>query len=360
MRSITLLICILIPGLIRIRHNAYITATSSIRAKAKASTLTQVVIDFYDNITITSLRLNGLEFINYSRSDNKIWMNLLSDPLLPGEEFDVTIDYTCVIGGEWQGVLFRRHPRSNPSGAPIYYSMNQPYYSPGWYPCFDYPSDKVTVDMYITCPDWMIVVANGLPQPGYPIDNGDGTKTHYWKENYQIYTSVIAVNMTDYVTWSDTYISPLDGTHMPLTYYVFAEDEANARATFGINKDALVFYAQKFGEYPFINEKYGIAEVVNPFGSMEHQTITALTYSSTRNPINWDVQVHELAHQWWGDWVTCDTWHHVWLDEGLATYAEILFHENYTGEPAGTFIAANYDDGLYAGRSGWNGLCRGP
>jgi len=340
------------PGADPYPNNAYITATSSIQAKAKASVLTQVVIDFYDNITITSLRLNGIEFINYSRSDDKIWMNLAADPLMPGEEFEITIDYSCVIGAVWQGILFRRHSAtgpSNPNGAQIYYSMNQPYSSPGWYPCFDYPGDKVTVDFYITCPDWMIMAANGLSQPGYPINNGDGTKTHYWKENYQIYTSAIALEMTNYVTWSDTYISPLDGTHMPLTYYVFPEDETNARATFTINKEAMVFYAQKFGEYPFINEKYGIAEGGNPFGSMEHQTITTLTYRSTKDPNNWDVQVHELAHQWWGDWVTCDTWNHVWLDEGMATYAEILFHEYYTGEPAGTFISTSYDDGLYDG-----------
>jgi aminopeptidase N len=341
------------PGADPYPNNAYITATSTITAKAKSSVLTQVVIDFYDNITINSFLFKGAEFTHYTRSDNKIWMNLVADPLMPGEEFEVTIDYSCVIGSVWQGVLFRRHSStgpSNPNGVQIYYSMNQPYSSPGWYPCFDYPGDKVTADFYITCPDWMIVAANGLAQPGYPINNGDGTKTHYWKENYQIYTSAIAVEMTNYVTWSDTYISPLDGTHMPLTYYVFPEDEANARATFPINNDAMVFYAQKFGEYPFITEKYGIAEGANPYGSMEHQTITTLTYRSTRAPINWDVQVHELAHQWWGDWVTCDTWNHVWLDEGMATYAEILFHEYYTGEPAGTFISSSYDDGLYDGR----------
>jgi aminopeptidase N len=340
------------PGADPYPNNAYITAVSSIQAKAKTNILTHVVIDFYDNITITSLRLNGGEFINYSRSDNKIWLNLAASPLMPGEEFNVTIEYTCVIGGAWQGLLFRRHSStgpSNPNGAQIFYSMNQPYMSPGWYPCFDYPGDKVTADIYITCPDWMVVVANGLLQPGYPIDNGDGTKTHYWKENYQIYTSVLAVNMTNYTTWSDTYISPLDGTHMPLTYYVFPEDETNARITFPLNKDALVFYAQKFGEYPFINEKYGVAEGANPYGSMEHQTITCLTFRSTRALVNWDVMVHELAHQWWGDSITCKTWNHVWVHEGFATYSEILFHEYYTGEPAGTFISANYDDGLYDG-----------
>jgi hypothetical protein len=82
---------------------------------------------------------------------------------------------------------------------------------------------------------------------------------------------------------------------------------------------------------------------------MEHQTITSLTYKATRATPNWDVIVHELAHQWWGDWVTCATWNHLWLHEGFATYSEVLFHEYDTGDPAGPFMAVNYDDGLYAG-----------
>ena len=106
---------------------------------------------------------------------------------------------------------------------------------------------------------------------------------------------------------------------------------------------------QIYGEYPFIDEKYGIAEGLNSMGSIENQTMTTLSYRATQNPVNWDVIVHELAHQWWGDWVTCTTWNHLWLHEGFATYSEVMFHEYDSGEPAGPFMAVNYDDGLYDG-----------
>jgi hypothetical protein len=111
----------------------------------------------------------------------------------------------------------------------------------------------------------------------------------------------------------------------------------------------MVYFAQIYGEYPGIEDKYGIPETLNSMGSIENQTITSLTYRATQSDVNWDVIVHELAHQWWGDWVTGDTWNHLWLHEGFATYSEALFHEYDTGEPAGPFMALNYDDGLYDG-----------
>lgn len=327
--------------------NAYLEAVATISAQTKAETLDEIIIDFYDNISINSFILNGVEFSSYTRSDDKIWLDLSSDPLQPGEGFEIIVDYSHVYGGVYQGLMFRKHGDSD---TPAICSIDQPYQSPGWWPCFDYPSDKATADIYITCPDWMTAVSNGLLQEGYPLDNGDGTKTWYWREEYSIYTSALSVAMTDYVTWDDTYISPLDGTEMPLVYYAFPEDAEKAMVDYDVTKDALVYFAQIYGEYPFIDEKYGIAETPNPFGSLEHQTITSLTYRATQREVNWDVIVHEAAHQWWGDWVTGDTWNHLWLHEGFATYSEVLFHEYATGESAGVFLAVNYDDGLYDGK----------
>jgi len=326
--------------------NAYLEAVTTIDGQAKAETLDELIIDFYDNITINSFKLNDIEFSNYTRLDNRIWMDLSSDPLDPSEAFEITVDYTRIYGGDYQGIMFRQHPPE--SGTPAICSIDQPYLSPAWWPCFDYPSDKATADIYMTYPDWMTAVSNGLLQS--EVDNGDETKTSHWREDYQAYTCALSVAMTDYVTWGDTYISPLDGTTtMPLVYYAFPEDAAKAMVDYDVTKDALIYYAQIYGEYPFINEKYGIAETPNSHGSLEHQTITSLTYRATQSEVNWDVIVHELAHQWWGDWVTCKTWNHLWLHEGFATYSEVLFNEHDTGEPAGPFMAVNYDDGLYDG-----------
>jgi aminopeptidase N len=323
---------------------AYLEAVTTIEGQAKGETLDELIIDFYENITINSLKFNDVEFNNYVRSDDKIWMDLSSDPLDPAEAFEVTIDYTRIYGSAYQGIMFRSHGDTD---TPAICSIDQPYRSPQWWPCFDYPGDKATADIYMTYPDWMTAVSNGLLQS--EVDNGDGTKTSHYREDYQAYTSALSVAMTDYETWSDTYVSPLDGTTMPLVYYAFPEDRAKAEVDYDVTADAIVYFAQIYGEYPFINEKYGIAETPNSFGSLEHQTITSLTYVATQREINWDVIVHELAHQWWGDWVTCHTWNHLWLHEGFATYSEVLFHEQDTGEPAGPFMALEYDDGEYDG-----------
>ena len=80
----------------------------------------------------------------------------------------------------------------------------------------------------------------------------------------------------------------------------------------------ITFFASIFGEYPFINEKYGHAEWTRSFG-MEHQTITSMGNPTERRV------AHELAHMWWGDMITCRTFHHIWLNEGFARYAESLW-----------------------------------
>jgi aminopeptidase N len=336
--------------------SGYLEAVTTIDGQAKAETLNELVIDFYDNITLNSLKLNDVEFTSYTRSDNKIWMDVSADPIDPAETFTITIDHTRVYGSAYQGIMFRNHcvttpccvtPPCPPSNTPAICSIDQPYLSPMWWPCFDVTGDKATADVYMTVPDWMITVSNGDLQS--EVDNGDGTKTVHWYESHPIYTSVLSVAMTDYVTWTDTYVSPLDATSMTLYYYAFPEDATKAQSDFAVTKDAMEYFAQIYGEYPFIDEKYGIAETPNSMGSMEHQTITSLTYRATRTTPNWDVIVHELGHQWWGDWVTCATWNHVWIQEGFATYSEVLFHEHDTGEAAGPFMAANYDDGLYSG-----------
>jgi aminopeptidase N len=319
-------------------------AVTTIDAQAKAETLDQLIIDLFDNVTLNSLKLNDVEFTTYTRSEDKIWMDLSAGPIGPGELFEITVDYGKVYGAGYQGIKFGTHGDSDTPGIS---TASQPYFSPGWWSCFNVPGDKTTADIYMTFPDWMTAVSNGTLQS--EVDNLDGTKTAHWYESYPIYTDVLSVAMTNYTTWTDTYTSPLDGTTMTLYYYAFPEDAAKAMVDFDVNNDAMVYFAQVFGEYPFIDEKYGVAEGVTSRGSLENQTMTNLTYTATQAPVNWDVIVHELAHQWWGDWVTCATWNHLWIHEGFATYSEVLFHEHESGEPAGPFMAVEYDDGLYDG-----------
>jgi aminopeptidase N len=210
------------------------------------------------------------------------------------------------------------------------FTLSEPYGARDWWPCIDHPMDKAdSADISITCSGQLLAVTNGKLIG--TIQNADGTKTYNWKHRYPIASYLISATIGNFTTFSDWYkYSPTDS--MEVVNYVLPTVDrplSSYRLGAGLTPRMLEIYSALFGQYPFIKEKYGHAEF-GWGGGMEHQTLTSLgTRAFSETTI-----AHELAHQWFGDMITCRTWPDLWLNEGFATYFESVYREKQYGTAA--------------------------
>ncbi len=198
------------------------------------------------------------------------------------------------------------------------WTLSEPYGARDWWPCKDDPSDKAdSVDIIVTVPSEQIVVSNGLLVNEQDLSNGK--KRYHWSERYPICTYLVSIATYPYTFWTDTYVG-INGDILPLEYYVYPDQYELVYDNYLLTNDMMEVFAQKFGEYPFMGEKYGHVQFGRG-GGMEHQTISSMGGHS-----EWLI-AHELGHQWWGDLVTCSSFHHIWLNEGFARFSEAIWDE---------------------------------
>ena len=280
-----------------------------------------VDLNFFDNaqMYVDSCISNGAQ-VSHTWSSNMIHI-FLNATYNSGQSFGVTVYYH---GHPLEGGLqsFDWSTHGSPS-VPIISSLSEPYFAQSWWPCKDLPRDKAdSVDINVTVRPDLYVASNGLLRE--IVDNGS-TKTYKWHERYPITTYLVMLATTNYSIFSNWYHN-LSGDSIPVTYYVYPEYLSQAQSTYSVTPSMIRYFAETFGEYPWIQEKYGMAHFTWG-GAMEHQTCTSILY-------NWYsdwVIAHELAHQWWGDYITCHNWHHIWLNEGFASYCEALWEEHLGG-----------------------------
>jgi len=279
--------------------------------------ITDAFLDLSDNMTVDSVKMNGVN-VAFTHSGNKINITL-DQSYGQGETASVTVYYQGVpSGGGFGSFEFSSH-----NGNPVIWSLSEPYGTRDWFPCKDSPADKAdSTDVWITADDLFVSVSNGTLES--VTANLNGTKTYKWKNHHPIAQYLISLAMTNY----EVYETPWEyatGEFMDVIHYNYPENLTSSReAQLDQTPTMLQVFSDKFGLYPFVDEKYGHAEF-GWSGGMEHQTCTSIGYYGT------SIIAHELAHQWFGDKITCADWHHIWLNEGFATYLESIYEESQNG-----------------------------
>jgi aminopeptidase N len=318
------------PGDASIDVNYYkIDVTIDIKSKSirGASTVAFTALDASSSFF---LDLNNSHQIDSVVSDGKsLKYNHVSNRITI--ETNLTADQQQSVTVYYQG----RPPSNNfgsfefgthgPQNFPVVWSLSEPYGAPDWWACKDNPNDKVdSSDVWITMPKEFVSVSNGkLMQT---VDNGN-LRTYQWQNRYPIAHYLISVACSNYTQYDDYFnYSPADS--MLVSHFIYPEAlTTSIKNQLDLTVPMLEFFSKTFGEYPFIKEKYGHAQC-GFGGGMEHQTVSSM------GGFNTGLVAHELAHQWFGDYVTCKTWSDIWVNEGFATFSEALYAESVGGETA--------------------------
>lgn len=271
--------------------------------------------DFAGNLAVTEVYGKNQVILNYRRSGNYMYV-YKPGGWKAGERDSVGIRYQ---GNPSNGGGFGYFVYDNHMKGPIVHTLSQPYGAQYWWPCKQSLQDKIdSLDVWVYTDTSMKAASNGLLARNDIIN--DTTRLMVWKHRYPIVTYLVAIAVTNYKEF--TLGANLVGRTqtLPVLNYVFPQFYNSAQQEIPAILPILRLYDSLFIRYPFEKEKYGHAQFTWG-GGMEHQTMSFMVNFS------FDLMAHELAHQWFGDMVTCGSWRDLWLNEGFATYLTAISFE---------------------------------
>jgi aminopeptidase N len=288
------------------------TVTTTVRSTIAA--LTTFSLRLHANMAVSTVLLNGNP-PGWTRPTDAV--NVTLDRAYGvGEEFTVAITYL----GSPANLGFGSFQWGTHGGsATVVGSLSETDFAYTWWPAKMANTDKFTTETWAAVPSTLTAVSNGRLAG---TDDLGARKRFRWETAYPIAHYLVSLAISNYQVRTDTYTHM--GANMPVVFYAYPENYAAQQTNMNRLVPMLTVFSNLFGQYPFVNDKAGIAQF-NWGGGMENQTV------SSQSDFGESLSAHELGHQWWGDMITCGTWHDIWLNEGFATYCVALWDENKVG-----------------------------
>ncbi|MHC4324293.1 MAG: M1 family aminopeptidase [Planctomycetota bacterium] len=301
--------------------------------------------------SLTELRLNAVDLDvssvtssakieGYSVMDDAITITF--EPAVPvGAEATVTIIYEAEPK---QGLYFRTPEMGYPEQDTHLFTQGESHMAPHWYPNYDYPNERSSSEVICRVPEEMTVISNGR-LVSEQIDSESGLKAVTWYQEKPHVNYLVALVAGKLKKIESKY------KDIPIAFYTPTSLIEYAQNSFKDTADMLEYYEKEIG-VPYPWDRYDQA-VVRDFvaGGMENTTLTILTEGTLHTDETENIRssqglvAHELVHQWFGDYVTCKDWSHLWLNEGFATYYEDLYDGYKNGRDSmlsGLYSTASY------------------
>ncbi len=320
-----------------------VAGTATLRTMVIAPNTKVVELDAVE-LTIDKVTANGKPAP--FRHDGKKLRVELASPLATGAELTLAVDYK---GAPRRGLYFVGPDDGYPHKPLQVWSQGQDEDSRYWFPCVDAPIEKATSEVKVSVPSTMFALSNGTLVSDKTTKD---KRTLHWRLDVPHSCYLITLAVGDFGTietkWRD----------VPVVYYVEKGREEAAERTLARTPQMLELFSKKFG-VPYPYPRYAqvfVADFI--FGGMENTSATTLTDTvlmDERAAIDYDIDAlvaHELAHQWFGDLVTCRDWGEGWLNEGFATYSEYIWREHHEGRDAADLELEEWADQYFGEDSG--------
>jgi aminopeptidase N len=296
-------------------QSTFIKGSSTLHAQRIAADIDTFVVEISQKLRIDSV------FLQEKKQEYFFHENDLLKIVLSGESnkyavYRLKVFYqgTAGSGGFYSGISSATAPSTNQK---ITYTLSEPFQGKDWFAVKQNLTDKADSSwVFITVDSNLKAGSNGLLTDVKTL--ADGKKRYEWKSNYPIAYYLLSFSVGDYSEYS-FYASLNDTDSVLVQNYLY-----NSPGIFESEKEEidqttplLKLFSESFGKYPFAKEKYG--HCMAPMGGgMEHQTMTTIA------GFDFGIISHELAHSWFGDYLTCGTWQDIWINEGFASYAEYI------------------------------------
>ncbi|NOR74705.1 MAG: M1 family peptidase [Draconibacterium sp.] len=266
-------------------------------------------------MTVSSVTDNS-NLLKFKQQNNQLVIQL-TEKLIRDKKAVIQIKYAGIPA---DGLVISK----NKFGDRTFFGDNWPNRARHWLPTIDHPSDKATLEFMVYAPEHYQVISNGRLFEETNMQND--IKFTHWKENIPLPTKLMVIGVARFAIQNNGIYKGI-----PVSSWVYPQNRENGFKDYAVGKKALQYFSERIGFYSY--EKLAHVQSKTCYGGMENAS--CIFYSErTVNGKNQQERLfaHETAHQWFGNSVTEQNWHHIWLSEGFTTYLTHVYNQNFHGE----------------------------